>query len=36
MSLRHKTAPATNPNTMRGQNQLALSIRLLGLIQVPG
>ena len=36
MCLPHKTELAINPNTMRAQGQLALSIRLLGLIQVPG
>ncbi len=36
MSLRHKSELATNPDAMRGQNQLALSLPLLGLIQVPG
>jgi hypothetical protein len=36
MSLPHKSEPASNPSAMRVQNQLALSIRLLGLIQVPG
>lgn len=36
MCLRRTNELAINPNATRGQNQLALSILLLGLIQVPG